>query len=118
MTPTKEDKWFKDLLIQSKQSIQYPGFDDKVMRRIKQLEVAQKDVTRYKLLSWLMLVAGTVFGLLLPYMISWVGTPPVWLDQDQLGFSLSGIMSVGILLVFGILIKSWPMKNPKHTEPF
>lgn len=111
---SKEDLWFKDILEKSAQELNNPDFEDRVMKRIEVERFAGIRISRNKQISWILFALGTLFGLSLPYLIPWNDTLFMSLDISQIKMAVNVIMTVGILIVFGVILSGSMRKNKIH----
>uniref|UniRef100_UPI0032174A7B hypothetical protein n=1 Tax=uncultured Draconibacterium sp. TaxID=1573823 RepID=UPI0032174A7B len=58
-----EEKDFKNMMQQSKQEIQFPDFEEKVMSQIRQKEASRRSVWKNLKISWLFFFIGAFFGI-------------------------------------------------------
>jgi len=91
-----EERYFKELMSQSKLEMPFSDFEDNVMMQIEQKIVQTQGITRDIKLSWLFFIAGSVFGI----MISWILTR---IPQKILGIDPKNL-AICFQIIFAVLL--------------
>lgn len=100
----QEDKWFNELIERSAETITRFDFEDKVMRAIELESKAVLTISRNRKQSWVLFGIGTLFGMSLPYLIPWNNLSISSSDLIQIRMATNIIITIGILVVFGVLL--------------
>jgi len=105
MKEQAEEEFFKKIMSKSNFEMPFSNFEEEVMMQIKKQEVYQKTDTRNLTLSWLFFVAGSVFGLILSFLMPEVLSQIVKVNPNVLAQALQVIIVLWILIQLESLIE-------------
>lgn len=108
-----DDKRLKELMLESKLEMPFSDFEDNMMARIEAFEIQKVKANRSKFYAILSFFVGTIFGLILNFLLSrdlsWVSSS---VDVQDKFYLVSQIAYVVLIVLFSDkLWKLWKFKN-------
>lgn len=104
MKEEKEDEFFKIIMSKSKLELPFPDFEDHVMMQIEEKLVHRETFTKNIRLSWLFFIAGSVFGIIISFILPQIQTSVLGIHPDILTISFQIIITLLVLIQFDALI--------------
>lgn len=105
MKEQHEEKFFKDVMSKSKLELPFPGFDDRVMAKIKTQELHRETYATNIRMSWICFIAGTVFGIILMALMPKFQLSLFWISPNSISFVFQLLFSLFVLFGLDLLIR-------------
>jgi uncharacterized protein YacL len=99
-----EEEFFKEIMSKSKLEMPFSDFEDEVMMQIREREVYQRSYVKDLKLSWIFFIAGSIFGLILSFLLPEVLPQIVNINPAVFAQALQVIIVLWILIQLDSLI--------------
>lgn len=105
MKKSSEDKFFKDLMAGSRLKLPFPDFEDEVMMKIEEnIEHRERRSVNLRL-SWIFFILGSLFGVVLTFLLPAVLPPLFGLSPENLAQIIQILIVVLILTQLDELLR-------------
>jgi hypothetical protein len=112
--PDNDEAFFSGIMKQSKLSVPFTDFEDKIMLRIREKSKKKSTFSREIKLAWIFFITGSTFGIIISIILPLLQEPVLGIYPDKLTMAFQVIFSFLFIIQLDSLKKFYKEQTRKN----